>query len=158
MARDADIKKCKYGKCKHGFSINTNSDEFVKEGISYFHKDCYQEKQDLQLFRSLWVQEISETVVYSQLNKMLSQLISKGISSDYILFTLQYVIDNKKSLNYPSGFRYYLDYPQVKEAYEKTKVRKVVEKADFTAKETEDAAPKFSIERKPKGFQNILKK
>lgn len=110
----------------------------------------------MQLFRNLWVQKISATVVHSQLNKMLSQLISNGVSSDYMLFTLQYVIDNKKNLSYPSGFRYYLDYPEIKTAYEKAKVKKVVETADFTVKESEDTAPKFSINKKPSGFNSIL--
>ena len=157
MARDTGIKKCKYSKCKHDGSIDINSDEFVKEGNNYFHKDCHQEKSDLQLFRNIWVQKISATVVHSQLNKILSQLISNGVSSDYMLFTLQYVIDHKKNLSYPSGFRYYLDYPEIKTAYEKAKVKKVVETADFTVKEAEDTAPKFSINKKPSGFQSILK-
>lgn len=157
MARDTGIKKCRYSKCKHNGLIDINADEFVNEGNNYFHKDCYQEKADLQLFRNLWTQKISATVVHSQLNKMLSQLISIGVSSDYLLFVLQYVIDHKKKLSYPSGFRYYLDYPEIKNAYEKTKVKKIVDKADFTVNgEAEDTTPTFSINKKPSGFNSIL--
>ena len=49
-----------------------------------------------------------------------------------------------------------LDYPEIKTAYEKAKVKKVVETADFTVKEAEDTAPKFSINKKPSGFNSIL--
>ena len=155
MARDAGTRVCKYGQCKHGGKVKIDTEPFVKEN-GYYHEDCYQEKCDLQRFRNLWRDNISTTVVYSQLNKTLNQLISNGISTDYMLFALQYVIKNGCKLNYPSGFRYYLDYPQIKEAYAKSKAKKVVATADFTVKADSDDAPKFSVNRKPTGFNSIL--
>lgn len=155
MARDTGLRVCKYGLCKHGGKINIETEPFVKD-CGYYHEDCYQDKCNLQLFRNLWRDNISSTVVYSQLNKTLNQLISNGVSTEYLLFTLQYVIRNGCNLNYPAGFRYYIDYPEIKKEYTKKKVQKVVANADFTVKEDTDDSPKFSVNHKQTGFGSIL--
>ena len=158
MTREKGARVCKYPNCKHGGKVNIEQEVFVKEKGSFYHEDCYKDKVDLQLFRNIWVENISSTVVYSQLNQMLNQFISKGISTKYLLFTLQYVIDNHLNLKYPAGFKYYIDYPKIKEAYQKSVQRKIVS-ADFTVKDDGcDNAPKFSFKRKPSGFNSILRR
>ena len=147
---------CKYTNCKHNDKVHIDIEPFVKGKDGFYHEDCYKEKTDLQLFRSLWSENISPTVVFSDLNRILKQLLSiNGVSVDYLLFVLQYVIDNHCNLRYPAGFKYYVDNQNIKDAYEK-KNRKIVSPSNFVAKENKDDSPKFSINRKPSGFNSIL--
>lgn len=147
---------CKYINCKHNDKVHIDKEPFVKGKDGFYHDDCYKEKADLQLFRSLWCENISSTVVFSDLNRILNQLMSrKGVTVDYLLFVLQYVIDNKCNLRYPAGFRYYVDNQNIKAAYEK-KNKKIIAPFDFVVSNTVDDAPKFSINQKPSGFNSIL--
>ena len=162
MARQAGMRVCRFQNCKHGKRVNINTEAFVKDNKSFYHEDCYKIKTDLQLFRDLWYKHISSTVVHSQLNQVLNQLVSQNVPSDYLLFVLQYVIDNHLSLRYPAGIRYYVDYPKIKEAYQKKKIAN----ADFSIKNNgykadfsiDDDAPTFSVKRKPSGFNKILRR
>ena len=147
---------CKYINCKHNDKIHIDKEPFIKDKYGFYHEDCYKEKTDLQLFRNLWCEKISSTVVMSELNSILRQLLSRqGVSVDYLLFVLDYVINNKYTLRYPGGFKYYVDNQDIKKAYEK-KNRKIVPPTEFVAIDKEDNAPKFSINKKPSGFNSIL--
>lgn len=147
---------CKYSNCKHDDKIHIDKEPFVKGKDGFYHEDCYKDKTDLQLFRSLWCENISSTVVMSELNSILKQLLSKkGVSVDYLLFVLEYVINNKCNLHYPAGFRYYVDNQDIKKAYEK-KNRKIIPPTEFVATDGEDNTPKFSVNKKPSGFNSIL--
>ena len=163
----ADIKVCRYNHCKHSSKeIDVTKDEYIVKNRMYFHKDCYkaktdgewkneQTKADLQLIRSLWEEHISRSVVYSQLYKSLNELLERGISSDYLVFVMLYIVDHHMNLNYPAGFKYFVDRKEIKDAYDKKKAKEIVGDMKFVAVEKNDA-PKFSINNKPKAFQNIL--
>lgn len=154
------IKTCGYANCRHNRKINTENEEFFKFGNLYFHKECYKEKSDLQLFRTRWVEHISNTVSFSYLNKVLNSLLDRGITSEYMLFTLDYVIINKYNLNYPNGFIYYLDKAQIKAAYKKKKLQELNNQKATTKLEvkppTEDDSPKFTVKPKQRGFGTIF--
>lgn len=149
---------CKYPNCKHGGKINLSTDDYERvKSSSYYHKDCYQEKCDLQLFRELWSKNISSTVVYSMLNRILNEYLQKGVSSDYLLFALQYVILHKYNLNYPAGFRYYIDMPEIKDEYKRSRSKKI-KQSDFKVESQsiiEEVMP-FTFNVKKSGFQDIF--
>lgn len=173
MSRKADIKTCRYEKCKHpDKQIDISCEDYTRKGTMYYHKDCYkakasgewkdaQTKADLQLIKNMWVENISQTVVFSQLFKMLNDLLSRGISSDYLVFVLQYCIENHLHLNYPGGFPYFVDKREIKAAYEK----KLIKAQERMAKEqkpeekpvAEDNSPTFTAKQKIKSFQDIIK-
>lgn len=168
MAKKTDIKKCRYVHCKHlNKEINILCDEFKTIGKMYYHKDCYQAKikgewkdektkADLQLIKNLWIEHISDTVVYYQLFQCLNDLISQGIDSDYLVFTIQYCINNKLNLRYPRGFKYFVDNQEIKDAYKK-KNQQTILQTNFLVTDTEDdIIPKFSINKKTEGFNSIL--
>lgn len=170
MTKKADIKTCRYKQCRHeSKSIDISKDEYVVDNRMYYHTDCYKAKttvvlkdentkKDLQLIRTLWVDNISNTVVYSQLFHMLNELLKRGIDSDYLVFVMQYCIEHKLNLNYPNGFPYFVDKKEIKDAYAKKK--NAANRCDinsFVAIEKEDNSPKFSVNRKPSGFQSILR-
>lgn len=147
------IRKCYYGKCKHGGQINIETDEYVQDKNLY-HTDCYQEMKNLQLIRNLWIERISNTVSYSQLNKVLNSYLDRGISSDYLLFTLQYVIANHMTLRYPGGLQYYIDREEIKKQYQKTLKQKLKQAPYNTA--VQSNIPKFAVKTKKEGFGSII--
>lgn len=221
MARKADIKVCRFAECNHpGKIVNIAEDDYVADGRSYYHKDCFDEKEqrlinerlakskrrkcgyyncnhpqkiidtgneefvtkegryyhidcwkefekvrdteeilraDIQLIKNMWIENISNTVVIQRLYQELNKLIrDQGIDPKYVIFVLDYCIKHKFNLRYPAGLKYFVDNSEIKCAYDKAKAKKKIEKADFTVKETEDTAPKFSINKKPGGFNSIL--
>lgn len=170
MGKQTDIKTCRYKNCKHPskkIDITTDNYEVVGKN-SYYHSDCLQEKRngewkdeqtkkDLQYIKNQWVLHINRTVIYSQLFQTLNELLSRGITSDYLVFVLDYVIKNKLNLRYPNGLRYYIDNQDIKDAYEKQEMMKrgIKKESEFTAKDSTNA-PTFTVKPKAFGFKSIL--
>lgn len=165
----SNIRKCHYIKCLHETQdIDISKEEFQKDGRLYYHKDCYElkkksdwkdqkTKEDIRSIIDLWNEHISNTVNFGYLTKILNEYIARGVSSEYLLFVLRYVIDHKMKLNYPPGFRYYVDKQIIKEAYNKQKTREMLKKQSFDNIQKQDDSPKFSIKQKNNGFQSILR-
>ena len=169
MGKKSDIKTCRYKFCKHeSKEIDISCEDYKRVGSMYYHRDCYKAKADgewknektkadLQLIRNLWLENISKTVIYSQLFSTMNSFLERGIESEYLVFVLQYCIDHKFKLNYPGGFKYYVDKQEIKDAYARKKKSeiKISDKA-FTAKD-KDNSPTFSVNTKQSGFGSILK-
>lgn len=145
---------CKYKGCKHNDKIHIDREEYIKEEKFFYHTDCYKEKKDLMYFRNLWYERISPTVVVSQLNLIINEYLEKGVTTDYLIFVLEYVVQNHLNLRYPPGFRYFVDKDEIKKAYEKTN-KKIIKNSDFVATE-QDFSPVFSVPNKSSGFSKIL--
>lgn len=174
----SDIKICPYCNCPFpNHEVNIATDPFVKNKSNrYYHKQCYeeeqkaskktaQEKADIALIIDLWNKNISNTVNYGYLRKIINEYMMRGISSDYLLFCLEYVIANRMSLNYPNGFKYYVDRREIKEAYEKKQTQKKLDAMQKELKEKKpdhpigsSNAPSFALKKqKEDGFGSILK-
>ena len=113
---------------------------------------------DLQRIRELWYANISNTVVVTELNKVLLGLIEQGVSSEYMVFVMEYVVANHCNLNYPPGFRYFVDKPEIKAKYaEKSRVK--IPKDAFIIRDVESAEKPIGIARprEPCGFGGILR-
>lgn len=165
-----NFRVCRYCNCPYpSKQIDINIDDFVADGKSYYHKKCYntkldeeekrkQKSKDYEYFRNQWINNISNTVVYSQLYKVLNELTARGIELDYLIFTLDYVIEHKMNLHYPGGFKYFVDKKVIKDAYAKKKLSASgYSKDSFVVIEQDNTAPKFSVNKKPNGFQSIIK-
>lgn len=156
MAKIVMEKKCNYKKCKHNGVINIDTDKFIMKGQNYYHEDCYNEAADLSLFRTMWFESINNETKYSDINFAINRLLkTKGITSNYLLFVLQYVIDNHYKLTYPAGFKYYVERKEIRDAYRRRNCPKI-RPEDFSIKEDETDAPTFSIPKKVEGFGSIL--
>lgn len=170
MSQNKNIKTCRYKECKHpNKRLNIVEQDYISVGRLYFHKDCYAEKErkdaaeakikaDIQLIKNMWVENISNTVVLSQLYLEINKLIrERGIDSEYVIFVLNYCIKNSCNLRYPAGLKYYVDKQEIKDAFEKERAKKIVGNAMFSVDSTiSDSSPKFTINRKPSGFNSIL--
>lgn len=156
------LYKCRYCNCLHGIPINITKDKYVVIGKShYYHEDCYEDMRKRQMirdskndgfveFKNLWINSVNKSVVLWQLKKVYYDLVNRGISPDRIVFTLRYILENKKNLKHPNGFYYYMDYDEIKEAYLEKKRKDIVASSPkFTAKNTQaDDAPTFKVPKR----------
>jgi len=163
------IRTCRYNKCKHGGKIDIYKDDYlmIHKG-HYYHKDCLEEakaiarrekktKNDLKYIRNQWVTHINQTVVFSELNRCLNELLARGISSEYLAFTLDYIIDHRLNLRYPMGFKYFVDKDYIKKAYQAAARKKMWENNELPIDNPTDS-PSFKISKpKPTGFGSILR-
>ena len=161
------IRKCRYSKCKHpSRDIDISVEKFIKDGSCFYHENCHetmkkerkrdtQRSADIKLILDLWSKHISRTVNYGFLTKILNEYIDRGVSSGYLVFAMQYVISHHMKLNYPLGFKYYVDMPEIRNAYNKT-VASQIKKIDFDIKAKNDSEPKFKVKKKDCSFQSIL--
>lgn len=169
MSQNRNIKTCRYKKCRFpDRRLNIAEQDYVSVGRVYYHRDCYEEKKkeddaeerikaDVQLIKNMWIENISNTVVLSQLYLEINRLIrERGIDSKYIIFVLNYCIINHCNLRYPAGLKYYVDKQEIKDAFKKASAKKIVNDATFNVDPTTDSSPKFTINKKPSGFNSIL--
>lgn len=164
----ADIKICGYDDCPApGHKIDISQEEYAKDGRRYFHPACLKKKiefdqkksqqiADIQYIKNLWTTRINNTVNYGALVAVLNDYISRGVSTDYLVYVLEYVIRNQCNLTYPSGFRYYVDKKIIKDSYAQSKIQRV-KQSDFKATtDGNDTAPEFTVTKKETGFHTIL--
>lgn len=183
MPKKTDIKTCRYRECNHkSKDINIFADKYVKIGSAYYHEDCYvakkkkdedlrkkknatriqtqKEKDDLLHIIDLWVTHINKQVNFGQLRKILNNHISNGISSEQLVFTLEYVISHNMKLNYPAGLKYYVNDERIQNAYYASlrKPKNNHKNHNEVVKLNEDNAPKFTFNPPSIGFSSILKR
>lgn len=139
--------KCRLSSC--GKAIDPAKDEYVspKKGW-YYHPECYKkvqekeavikaEKDCLTKFRNIWYERINSNVEWWQLNRMIRTMLDSGVSADRMLYTLIYIVEHKFKLNYPGGFKYYLDNVEIAKAYEDKRKRELAAVANKRMKESQ---------------------
>lgn len=141
--------QCRCPNCLHGGIINKDVDEFVRIGKSnYYHSDCYKamntsqqvvdkQERELKTFKKVWYEKINKTTDPDELEKMLQGYLSRGVSSEQLLFTLTYVVGHRFSLHRPHGFTFYIDMVEIKDAYLRKKQQ---ERIAIALKRSNDAA------------------
>lgn len=151
-----DIVKCKYSSCMHN-SKEINREDAICVGKQYYHKDCYQTKEDIKKIIDLFIKHVNPNPVYSQLQSVIKNIIFKRkISSGYLLFGLQYYISHNLPLNYPQGLYYVIQNKDVKKEYDKI-INSKNKKISVNIEDSTD----FGFEYKPTkqvGFEDILRK
>lgn len=114
---------------------------------------------DIACILDLWQKHISNTVNYGYLRKILNEYLERDISSDYMVFTMQYVVSHNMPLRYPPGFRYMLDKQEIKDAYKKQQAAKLLKQQKAAEPPKKTNAPQFALNRqKSGGFDTIFNK
>ena len=183
----ANIRVCRYKNCSHeSREIDIKNEPFLADGTKYYHPDCFElekrakelaeeqarkkkeklnekkqrdkkTREDLVYIRKLWSENIDKFVVYSQLTKMLNDLLDLGISSDYLVFTIEYAIKHNMNLKHPPGIKYFVKRDEIQNAYKRRLMEERKRKrVEDIAKANNDNSPKFSIKQKPRGFGSIF--
>lgn len=166
-----NIRKCRYCYCKvNNGLIDVSIDDYSVDGKRYFHKECYElknaasketekDKKNFQIIKDLWYENIDREVIFWRLVDAYNDLLKTGEESDYLVFALQYCINNRLHLHYPAGFHWFVESGEIRDAYARKKVAEMKKNAPFVSKETEDTSPKFSVNaKKQTGFGGILGK
>lgn len=149
------LKRCKATNCLHDSRDILETDEIMQKQSCFYHKDCFKAQQDIQYIKSLWHDNIDRLVVYKQLIDVLNGFIYREkIDSDYIVFTVEYCINHKLNLHYPYGLKWFLSKKEIKDAYNKSKIKTIPKGAFIAPKESNE--PSFSINTNSNGFLNIL--
>lgn len=173
MSKNSDLKTCRFVNCSHdNKDIDITKDEYVnpKKGW-YYHPDCFQQykqntrknaqtRADLQYIKNQWSMCINRDVVFGHLMKVLNEFLAQGLTSEYLVFALDYVIKHNLKLNYPNGFKYYVEDARIKAAYRRSKLEKI-DQSQFTVESADEAPKKVEpsplIANRPQGFGSILR-
>jgi len=152
---------CAFSRCKR--PIDPLKDEYhrTKNGKCY-HKACYEMLLKASEFTRMWQDSINrEENVRKIKSAFFRNVYDLGFSEDYVLFGLKYCVNNKMSLNFPPGLKYYLEFDEVKDAYDvacgKKKPKRIVKINDFRVDKEEKSAQKFNYVEKNRGFSSIFK-
>lgn len=120
---------CRYKYCKHENKEITDNEQSIQSGRSYFHIDCYNEKDNIEKILSLFCEKINKNCVFAQLRSVVNNIVyTKQVSAEYLLFALQYYIEHKIPLNYPQGLYYVIQNKETKQAYDKLKSKNIKQK------------------------------
>ena len=144
---------CFYSNCKLGGSVE--KDVAIKYNSKYYHKSCYDKKinkeKSFQLLKE-------KGFVAKSINMALASFIDKnGTDSDFVYFTIKYVIENNKALNNPFGISYWLQNFDIIKEYTKYKNYKMIEERKNNQVDIEDVeVPKFDRKIKPPKYLKIL--
>jgi hypothetical protein len=123
--KENKVYKCGYNQCKLGKEVT--KDIAVKHGAKYYHKECLIEAQNKNEIRKLFFEKINPTEVAAVLNRTINTIIdTKNVSSDFLLYALKYVIENKLILNHAGGLYYIINNDRIKESYRKERINKEV--------------------------------
>lgn len=147
--------KCKYTYCQHGGEVG--KEEAVKVGNSYFHKDCYHEKELKQQIEEYYLNNMPSCTLQI-LRKVIKQLIhEKNNSVDYVLFVLEFVHKNNKPINNPFGLINYSNDYKLKNEFKKITIRDEYNKTINTNKlNTSDDSIVFTYTPTNKKITDIL--
>ena len=183
MPKKTDIRICRFRECCHDNKcIDISTDKYIKINNLYYHEDCYntkqkedeelkikrnnakaqsvKEKDDLFCVIDLWSTHINKQANFSQLRRILNDFVKNGVPSEQLVFTLKYVISHNMKLNYPAGFKYYVENKKIQNAYSQSLCKTQSQKGNQNevVKLNEDNAPKFTFNPPALGFSSILKR
>ena len=115
---DNKIYKCRYSKCFYSTrDIMPEDDCLINK--THYHQKCYEYKTKISAIADFYYNNVSKTVVYSQLVNTINNIVYKKIvSPDYLLFALKYAVKNGFKIKSPFYLHYLIDRDDVKRAYE----------------------------------------
>ena len=151
-----DTVRCRYSHCKHS-ERELNKADAVRCGNTYYHADCYHEKETIDKILDTYVKLVDPHPVFGALRKIVSNLIYKqGVNADFILFALKRAAQEHR-INHPPGLYYVVKDQKTIEAWnrmlaeiQKPKVEFKVD-ADYT-----ESTPIGYQRTKKTGFRRIL--
>lgn len=127
--------KCKYKYCKHGGTVDKV--EAIKDGSSYYHKECYEEKNIKQDIKKLYKKYYSSKESDVIINKVINQIIhDKCFDAEYVLFALCQAIRNKDKMNNVMAMHYIVNNKDYVSKYNKRKAIREVKKITFNNVDT----------------------
>jgi hypothetical protein len=113
---ETKIYICGYTQCLHGGEVN--SDEAIKHGNRFYHKDCLKQVENKQKIRQLYLEKVNPTEVVKNLNRVINNLIDiKKIDGEFLYYAINYCVNNNISINTPYGLYYIINNKNIKNSY-----------------------------------------
>lgn len=114
------IIKCRYKFCRHNNEVK--KEDAIKEGNSYYCKNCYAEKIAKQQIEKYYLENLPPTTL-PILRKVINQLIhTNNYDADYVLFMVKKIHNNNFKINNPFGLINYCNNVKNLEEWQKKKI------------------------------------
>lgn len=175
MGKKSSYRVCSYANCPYlDKMVDIESENAIRIGTRYKHKTCDEISNNCIKIRDTYVNNVSNSVVMAQLCGVIKNLVFKKLrdddlspeksalkASEYLLFALNYAINNHMRIRNPLSLHYLIDNQRVKKAWEE-KNSQVIEKEimkspiDFSGAKTTDYVMPEKIKNNPYGFENIF--
>lgn len=155
----ASFVKCRYKHCIHPEDDKVPKEEMIKEGSTYYHKDCYEIKNNINEIIDLYCKKIGGHFTMAQLRKVINDIIfNKGNDSKFLLFGINYYINHGIKINNPAGLYYVLQNQDMIKQWNRLYVRKETKKEDVFKIE-EKSFHRFNFKpQKNKTFSDMFTK
>lgn len=150
--------KCRWKHCKFGGEVD--KDKAVQIGLSYFHPECYAERESIQKIIDTWHERVDAYPIESMLRKMVNDLVLKqNVNAEFLLFALNYCLDNGWNLRHPAGLKAVSKDDKAHKAWDKKQNKKLGTKAatKITDEFRMDDTPFDFKPQKAVGFEDILR-
>ena len=97
---------CGYSHCLH-HGEKVKSSESVVVGKKHFHWDCAATKQEIDVIRRIYFEEIDDKASFPVLAKIINDLVFKyELDVDYVAFAIRYYADHKTRIKSPFTLLY----------------------------------------------------
>ena len=150
---------CRYQHCQHE-TRELLRDEAVRDGRSYYHKDCFATREAMQKIVEFYVENFDKDPIFAQLKKICNELVfKKGYSPEYVLFTLQYAKKKSYNLHSPIGMYYLAKDYKIREAWEQHKLETAASKIvdyEFDIQNSYEKVEGYNVS-KNEGFGRVIK-
>lgn len=148
----AKTVKCRYKYCSHEIK-DIPKENAIKVGNSYYHSDCYKESQEKKQVADLFFKHCNKDSPPPQLWRTINDIVhKKGVSSELLLYGINYYIRNNIPLNYPPGLYYVVANKEMNSEYAKHKFSK--QKIEFRT--SGEIGTKFNYKKKKKTLNDLL--
>lgn len=111
--------KCAYKNCQHE-PCEFPQGEAVKMGKRWMHSDCAEMYECITKTRDLYYEEISKTVVMSNLVHTIQNIVEKKkVDPRFLYFALEFAVNNHIPVKSPYSLHYLVDNNRIKELWKK---------------------------------------
>ncbi len=145
--------KCKYKQCKHGGEVDKSV--AVKDGKSYYHKACFEEKNNKSQIRDIYYRYFQSKEPVTSVNTCISKLCEK-MDSEFVLYCLCQWIRQKRELKSIYGLSYVVANKDFESAYKKLKATEKVKEFKGEIEVVEAEPIQYHVDSKPTSWAKTL--
>lgn len=119
------MMKCRWKHCSHGGEVA--KDEAVKDGVSYYHKDCYEQKKAFMEIVDVFHQRVDPHPIEKYLRFAINKLVfEEDVDPRFLLFALNYCLDHGWNLHHPAGLKSVVKNTDAQKAWKEKQDRKLI--------------------------------
>lgn len=144
--------KCRWKHCKFGGEVD--KDKAVQIGLSYFHPECYAERESIQKIIDTWHERVDAYPMESMLRKMVNDLVLKqNVNAEFLLFALNYCLDHGWNLRHPAGLKAVSKDDKARKAWDARQER-IIKKKMKEQTEQNDSIMDFNLPKTNSSYSN----